>query len=357
MKGFQFTACAGGSIFVALACMLCLNLNTVDAQGYSMQDTCMYVKNNTYIGNPTNCAGWGFCRNGMLLASGNCSSGYLYNTRTGICDYPSNVQCQTTVEQMCASFTSPQFVANPNNCNQYCYCNSTSIECANCPMGQSFQVSTTSCVWNSAASCSANSICRLVQDNAFVQNPAQCGQYIGCYDGSSPNGPQSCSEPSFTYDTSTGTCGPTNTCNAQNIPPSSNGPFPQNTQACTNAASGTYISDGQTCGGFYYCDPTDSTQNGLWGKCPMGTHFNPNATATNGECVSPFTYNCPYNRCMNLNQSYVAEPGCLTFSYCQNQQTVIKGLKCTDVNTATPYFNEYYGSCMATNANVTICSP
>lgn len=335
----------------------------VDA-AYTMQETCSYFSEG-YIGDPTNCQGWGYCSGGLLLKTGMCGSGLLYDSARGMCNWASSVTCTSTLTNVCANMVDNAYVADPNNCQGYAFCsNSKVMQTFNCPTNQVFNPLTETCVWSSSPqnNCAANSICRLVQNNKFVGDPTACGNYIRCQNGAGVRGPnglvsQQCTTDGTMFNPIKGGCDPNYKCNVDpgvpGVPNTPNVPSTNSTVCAayynTNTKGVQYFSDGQTCYGYYVCK--DATSKGTWGSCDFALHFNP----AKSLCVTPWTYACPYDRCGNLNLSFVAKLGCQTYSICSNQRSVGSG-DCAASNPDFAYFDEVGGGCVAAEPAQDICT-
>ncbi|XP_017475369.1 PREDICTED: peritrophin-44-like [Rhagoletis zephyria] len=312
-----------------------------------MNETCAYYSQG-YIANPDNCQAWGYCSGGILVANGTCPTGYLYDSYKAICNYASQVQCSTSVNDTCANLADPGIIANPSNCNQYCTCiNNVVTGCKSCPADQLYNPSTRACEYG--YQCPTDSVCRLVKNNAFVGAPNSCGQFIRCLDGTGTAA--SCS--TGFYNQLTGNCQSTNPCSATNTDTATT-PAPS-TAACAsyNSTKGgvQYFSDNSTCYGYYTC--SSETGSGLWRSCEFATHFN----GTIEKCVSPASCSCTFNRCGNINLQFVtkAYSECKEYYVCNNQQqTSTTASACPNAN--FPYFDEINAGCVPVKPTYPICN-
>ncbi|XP_013117614.2 peritrophin-44 isoform X2 [Stomoxys calcitrans] len=355
MKGYQMSSGL---------CLIVLSVFALQTQfataSYSMSETCQQYSEG-YIANPDNCQGYGYCRGGVLIGTGTCKDGFLYDSNGGICDYAANVTCMSKLESTCSVVGDPVYVADPDDCTRACYCNNGKYSCTSCPQYQVFNPNTRSCVYSSQYSCPASSICRLVPNNKFVGDPNNCGNFIQCVGGAGLS--QLCPN-NLHYNAVTGYCA-TDPPNCGNSPPSptppSAGPgvlqnLPTNSTACLNyktppSGNSYFVSDGTTCMGFYVCDNTDGP--GTWYKCPFLTHFDEEEQ----KCVTPYSVRCPYDRCGNLNQTFVADLGCTSYSYCITQtKQNFGGNTCKAVNFNYQYFNEVASACVNQDPAYPICT-
>ncbi|XP_073841563.1 peritrophin-44 [Musca autumnalis] len=328
---------------------------------YSMAETCLYYGEG-YVADPAQCNGWGYCSGGELIASGVCPGDYLYNSKTGQCDYPDKVVCASKLESTCSVVTSPIYVADPDDCTKACYCNNGTYTCVNCPPNQVFNPTTRSCVYSGEYQCPADSICRLVPNGKWVSDPDHCGNYITCIDGSGDS--MECPQDLY-FDQFKNKCTSTSLCTTVTDPPatSTTGPgvdkaLPNGKNVCGENPTGStdeetpfFVSDKQTCMGYYSCEKLNAAV-GVWGKCPTNTHFDESTQS----CVTPYTVNCPYDRCGNLSGSFVSVLGCADYYYCVNQtKQVGKGGNCKKNNANYPYFNEVQGACVNQEPEYSIC--
>ncbi|XP_067613246.1 peritrophin-44 [Eurosta solidaginis] len=332
----------------ALVVLLTVNNGVVEAI-YTMNQTCLYYPQG-YIANPDDCQAWGYCSGGSLKVTGKCGKGFLYDSSKGICNYASNVQCGTTAADICANLPDMGFVAVPNNCNEYCYCNKQKIvECNPCPSNQLYNPKDEQCEYDYA--CPIDSVCRLVPNNAFVGSPKICGQFIRCLDGSGTA--QACSN-SYYFNTLTGNCQPSNPCVAGNTPSeSSPSTYPPNADECkiynTETGGTQYFADGNTCYGYYSC--SSATGTGTWRSCPFATQFDANTK----QCVTPYSFACTKNRCGNINLPFMTVPNtnCKRYYVCNNNQQSATSYECP---ANFPYFDEVNQGCVEKPPNYPICA-
>lgn len=326
----------------------------LSASGYTMDETCKYI-NDGFIADPTDCQGYGYCKNGTLITTGICPKNYIYNSKDGTCDYPSRSECSVaSIESICKYVINGDIFADPNNCNQYCQCTNGVPVCNTCPLHQVYNENSKRCVWSSDpdVKCKSNSICRLVQNGVFAGKPGECKKYELCVDGTGTEG--SCKDPYYfngltgRCEQDNGTCvdGSGNNSGGESAPNSGvgiNNRLPDDKTKCSSYGSITtqtsttkFVPDGQTCFGYYSC--VDATGPGIWNKCPLGLHFNKDT----GECVTPYTVQCTHDRCGNINQPFVGKLGneCKDYLICKDQVQTDSG-ECPQ----GLYFNEFSGTC------------
>lgn len=318
--------------------LLIIHQDVVEAS-FSMNETCAYYSG--YIANPTNCQGWGVCENGVLKATGLCGKGFLYDSKKGICNYASQVQCSSFAEDICAHSTDNTLVAQPNNCSMYCNCKNKSLMgCTICPNNQLFNPSLGKCV--NKYECPTDSVCRLVPNNEFV-GAEVCGSYLRCLDGSGIKG--TCKTGFF--NALTGKCQNNNPC-TDNTPNT----LPPNPSICTGYDQTTgeeYFPDGTTCYGYYTCD--SKTGSGLWRGCPYTLQFD----SKTSMCVQARDIKCLKNRCANINLTFVTDPTskCRSYYVCSDGEQSATATACP---TNAPYFDEYRQACVPKLPTDPICS-
>ncbi|KAH8303646.1 hypothetical protein KR018_009426, partial [Drosophila ironensis] len=332
------------SLYVVAACLL---LASHANATFTMDEMCAQWSQSGYVGNPSNCRAWGYCQGQKVVAWGTCPNDYVYNSQLGACDYANRTICQTSAVSTCAAATSPMYMADPNNCNQYAFCDGQgNVDYGNCGSNAVFYANNQTCAYNTV--CPQTNICQFMQNDIFVGDPNNCGSYIACNKGYGT--PGTCPS-TYTYNLQTGNCQTTNQCgeNGSNTGTSNEGQFSvgyQNTTVCASATAGAFINDSSTCYGYYYCATAEGV--GVWNSCPTGTHFNPSIS----QCVSPAAYACPYNRCGNVNASFMTQ-----YNTTCNDYIVCSSLTSGACQTPNLYFDEVNGICTSATLNYTICDP
>ncbi|XP_046868016.1 peritrophin-44 [Drosophila willistoni] len=389
MGAFNLTKASCGLALVVCALMI----SQANSYSYTMDQMCAQWWDTGYIGNPSNCRAWGYCQGQKLVSWGTCKTGLVYNSQTGACANASTTICSTSIEETCQAAKSPVYVANPNNCTQYGYCfGNGTYGIGDCPTNQMFMANATACRY--ATTCPQDTICRFMKSDIFVGNPNNCGSYLQCINGAAV--PGTCPDKYPNYNAATGRCELTSTCSDSGTNTDST-THPNATTVCqqyvtvkaladgdttttttteatttttekttatttdgtgstgddetstTEGSSTTsatqYFTDNTTCSGYYAC--TSYSAVGSWNACKQGTHFNP----TLKQCVSPAAYDCPYNRCNNMDITFMTQidTKCNTYVNCN---TLVNGTCPTD----NPYFNEVRGYCQNTDPGYTICA-
>ncbi|XP_044317523.1 peritrophin-44 isoform X1 [Drosophila rhopaloa] len=345
MGAFNLRICA------LAACLLLAS----QASGYTMEEMCAQWSGTGYVGNPSNCRAWGYCQGQKLLGWGTCPNDYVFNSQKGSCGYANSTVCATSAVDTCKAAASPMYVADPQNCTQYCYCNGKGdTEYGNCGVGGVYSAGTGKCVWG--PTCPQDNICRFMLNGIYVGDPANCGSYIACNNGVGTAG--KCGT-DLTYNLANGYCQTTNNCDGDNSNSGSDGEFTINEPDTTICAKnweaaefpkvGTvtqtykYVSDDTTCYGYYYCATKEGT--GYWNECPTGTQFNQAA----GKCVSPASFSCAYDRCGNVNSQFMT----VLNSNCQKYKICASSVVQSCPNNL--YYDEVYNICTTDEPTYAIC--
>ncbi|KAH8411163.1 hypothetical protein KR222_009262 [Zaprionus bogoriensis] len=315
-----------------------------------MEEMCAQFPNKGYIGDPTDCTKWGYCRSQQLVAWGSCGDGLVYDAATSTCDYATKVACSTSVSKTCAALKTTGYMADPTNCANYAYCfgNGTSAT-RSCPTGQNYAANNNSCVWG--PSCPQDTICRFMPTNIFVGDPTTCGQYVSCINGYGvPSACNPIESTAYYFNVVTGSCQKTNPCDTNGNDNNGNSgtvtaPTPKD-DLCGSVTEPTYFSDGESCSGYFYCKDTEDT--GTWGLCPLGTAFD----ADLQKCVSPASIACEADRCANTNLTFAA----IYNTECKGYTICSTGAK-ADCPEKYPYYDEVYNKCVEKSPDYVICQP
>ncbi|XP_030571392.1 peritrophin-44 [Drosophila novamexicana] len=324
--------------------------------GLAMNQICSYWPGSGYIGDPSDCHSWGYCKNNKLSAKGECPNGLFYDAQSGTCQQAHLVRCAPQYWELCAQRRRGEYVSDPLDCRKYKQCDEEGgkIEENYCAGGYVFSNRLQTCV-SSANGCAEEtlSICGYVQNGTTLGDPLNCGLYLECQSGTGIR--RACTAARY-YNHNTGRCQTTrpNHCpsDENSYKPANYPPPAMDASVCTdfyqdNHSGIQLITDAQTCHGYYTCG--SKYVLGIWHSCPHGTHFQ----WWSQKCVTPESYSCPYDRCGNLNSSLVAgiNSGCSEYIYCQDQTSQQIG-KCPE---ELPYFDEKRGACIRDFPNYTVC--
>lgn len=308
-----------------------------------MEDMCSQFTGEGYIGDPTDCTRWGYCRSQQLVSWGSCGANLVFDAFSGSCKYATESACSTSAEQTCKVLKTPTLIADPNNCANYVYCfgNGTS-QTQQCPPGQNYAANNQTCVWGPA--CPQSTICRFMPSNTFVGDPDNCGKFLKCLLGSGTWG--SCSpsgEVTRYFNVVTGKCQDTNPCDSSSVTDSGSVTQPTtSTSMCSGVNKGEYLPDGSTCSGFFSCDGEGKA---TWGMCPFGTVYD------NQKCVSPASVNCKFDRCLNTNMTFAAKYNtkCTSYTICASGTVA----QCPSDH---QYYDEVNDKCVSDPLNYPICA-
>ncbi|KAM8708403.1 hypothetical protein ACLKA7_015384 [Drosophila subpalustris] len=168
---------------VTASAVVCLLLVCLwKANGYTMENMCAQWSGEGYIGNPTDCTKWGYCRANKVISQGSCAKGQVFESSSATCQYATTTPCSTSVAQTCSAITNPSYMADPTDCNKYAYCfgnGKSSVQ--KCPAGQVYASNNNTCVWG--PTCPQSSICQFMPNNIYVGDPNNCGSYLQCLNG------------------------------------------------------------------------------------------------------------------------------------------------------------------------------
>jgi len=299
-----------------------------------------------YIGNPTDCTSWGYCKGQKVISRGTCGKGLVFDSDSSTCQYNTKVACSTSVAATCGALTTAGFMADPTDCTKYAYCfGNGKSQIQKCPPGQVYAANNNTCIWG--PTCPQNSICQFMPNNIYVGDPTNCGSYLQCIKGYGVAG--SCPQDNgpYYYNAATGNCEKTNPCTdngGNNVDPDGL-TLPPSDTACTGVDADTkFVGDTKTCYGFYSCE---TATKGTWGSCPYGTEYDPTIV----KCVSPASYACPFNRCVHTNLTFavVANSKCTQYTYCPNGSV-------GQCPTGFPYYDEVYQKCVPQMPAYKICT-
>ncbi|EDV97209.1 GH16715 [Drosophila grimshawi] len=325
-----------------------------------MVKICSYWPGTGYIGDSSDCQGWGHCANNKLTARGQCPDSRFFDVYSGTCQQAHLVRCAPQHWELCAKRQSGEYVADPLDCRKYKICDDewhsdADDELNYCAEGYVFSNSLQTCVSN-VGGCPQETldICAFMPNGNTLGDPLNCGLYKECQNGMGI--PQACTAARY-YNYKNGRC---QLIRPKHCPsgegdsyrPARNPPPLTDVSVCAkfyqdDTLGVQHISDAQTCYGYYTCNFRNAVAR--WHSCPWGTHFQ----WWSQKCVSPESYSCPYDRCGNLNAPFVSaiNSGCTEYISCRNQISH-RLAKCPE---DYPYFDEKMGECVEYSLNYTVC--
>lgn len=340
-------------MFVAII----LGVLVSQTKAYSPAATCAITQNG-FIANPLDCKGYYYCQEGQVTSGGTCPGDFVYNLYTGQCDYASNYKCPFEAN-LCGSLRK-SYRSDPDSCTQYIYCDEKGVALYNeCPNGQVFNPSTTSCIWGGIDSCPGSNKCELVQNNNFVagdvktENGETLYYSITCYNGMETT-PHACPG-GYYFNAYSGECLYNYDQKASpNCVPAST----DNKNGAVQSGENYFAADPNNCNSYWYCNGGTATQQLF---CPSGFHFD----AKTGVCRYSWDYipagaNERCDRCGGYPAgSYVAlkNSSCKQYLYCLKDKT--DSITAGSCPSTYPYFNEQTQNCVAgtsTGLGLTICT-
>ncbi|EDV39417.1 uncharacterized protein Dana_GF24502 [Drosophila ananassae] len=322
----------------------------IEGRGFTMEDKCKLWAGGGYIGDPSDCRGWGFCQNNKLIDRNNCADDLFYNFRDGTCKNKEKASCNSDPFEICASLEPEDYVADPADCQRFVKCGSIGNPTwSTCGEDQVFSNVKQKCI-QEVSGCPQDNICSNMMDNALVADPNTCKDYFKCYNGLATK--LSCSAGRY-FNRETGFCQfwlPENCSRDEEVHPES--PSSKDSLIChryyqVDRLGEQRIPDMTTCYGYYTC--TSQFDSGEWSSCPAGSHF----VWWTQRCAPPEENSCSYDRCRNHKRSFVTtlNKGCREYTGCQNQSSV-GSEKCPD---EYPYFDEVKGQCGVEFPNHRVC--
>ncbi|XP_070136686.1 peritrophin-44 [Drosophila bipectinata] len=315
-----------------------------------MEHKCNLWSGSGYMGDPSDCRGWGFCEKNKLIERKNCIDGLFYNFRDGTCKKKGKAMCYSDLDEICASMKPEDYVANPADCQRFVKC--MSIEdpiWSKCGEDQVFSNVEQKCI-QEVSGCPQDNICSNMVDNALMAHPSSCKYYFKCYNGFATK--MNCSADRY-FNRESGHCQSWLPERCSRVEESHlDSPSPKDSHICSkyyqvDQLGEQKIPDMTTCYGYYTC--TSQFDLGKWSSCPVGSHF----VWWLQKCAPPEENSCSYDRCKNHRKSFVTtlNTGCREYTVCHNQSS-IRSEKCPD---KYPYFDEIKGQCGVVFPNHRVC--
>ncbi|KAH8303640.1 hypothetical protein KR018_009416, partial [Drosophila ironensis] len=318
------------TLILTLMSTICL----IDALGtFDPKAFCNLVKAGTKMNDPRACNAWIQCVDGEPV-SGTCGTGLFYDRASGECVASDSIKCVSS--DPCAAQPNG-FTADPYSCNGYYYCLDGKGTHGSCNSGMNYSPGTEDCIRNfpCPAKMDPDSICNILPDGVFAKDTTNCNGWQMCWEGEVLNG--TCPG-TFYFSASTAEC----------VYPKDEvcafTPAPQIASVGVCPRSGVFISDNQTCNGYYYCQELDSGEMSLeHGVCSDGRFFMTNADG--GACVPRSRVRCDYDRCVGLGNTTIqlaneSDDGCRGYALCQDGAVIGQGTCPED-----EYFDEMTQRC------------
>nr|QCQ82719.1 sechitinase 13 [Spodoptera exigua] len=223
-----------------------------------------------------NCNQFYDCTTGALVVR-NCPPGLHFNPSLGVCDWPVNAKCDSSlikntkdVNEICSSVSDGVFLAH-ENCDQFYTCSEGKPVQHKCAPGLLFNPDTMICDWEKNVKCGDRMIPggekksdKVCSDSHYVVFAHEnCNQFYDCTTGALVV--RNC-PPGLHFNPSLGVCDwPVNAkCDSSLI---------KNTkdvnEICSSDSDGVFVAH-ENCNQFYQCLGGQLQQ----GYCPRGLHFN-----------------------------------------------------------------------------------
>ncbi|XP_067643289.1 peritrophin-44 [Eurosta solidaginis] len=300
--------------------------------------TCSLLSNGIRIKDPDNCNSWITCIEGAPH-NGTCASELFYDRNTQTCVNATSIKCISN--NPCAPLDSASgFTADPYTCNGYYYCNEGVGTRGACGTDYNFDPNRTDCVrgYVCGVQIAPDSYCNILPDGVFIKNPNTCNGYQLCWHSEVLN--LTCPK-GYYYNALKGDCDYTTDVKCAEAitytPPAAA------TEFCGH--TGIFVSDRESCNGYYYCAVSSDSASGIelkHGVCPNGRFF---CAENGGECVPRINVVCSYNRCVGSDSNSivlanVSNDGCHGYTICQGGMVIGNGT-CPDDG----YFDELTQIC------------
>ncbi|KAH8261338.1 hypothetical protein KR044_007417, partial [Drosophila immigrans] len=305
---------------------------------------CTLVVDGTKMKDPRACDTWIECVNGAPI-SGSCDEGQFYDRQSKSCLPSDEIKCISS--NPCAAVETG-FAVDPYSCNGYYYCREGKATLGECKAGYNFNPGLESCIrdYPCTIGMDPNSICNILADGEFIKDHSNCNGWQMCWKGQVIV--DTCSD-TFYFDAQQAKCEyPKNTECIHTEPP------PQKAEPDTCPQSGVFVSDGQTCNGYFYCRENEAGEMLLLpGSCSEGRFF---SDAQQGSCVPAEKLRCGYDRCANrgyasIELANVSDDGCRGFAVCQDGATIA-----TDTCPDEQYFDELTQRCTSEIISYAACA-
>ncbi|CAD7005111.1 unnamed protein product [Ceratitis capitata] len=302
----------------------------------TVAEICKQVAPSTTILHPNTCDKWVRCPstfNSEDYEEGSCVYGLRFNKDTGRCESMDDVSCpyeSVAVSNRCASMKNGTFLADPNNCSGYIFCNNAREMHSTCPMDLVYHPEKMACVYSNEYSCSMETevvdvspICKAVPKNIIFADTMDCTKYYQCDEKEQLNSLTCAEDEAFNY--TTFQCVARNKAVCHPLAPQ----LEPEIDVCTqgNKTIVGYIADKESCSGYYICAEQDTgkpDRHPMYFKCQTGYFFDSNTWS----CRDRVNVKCTLDRCEGWSSKYVNVPGdCSAYSRCKNGVTVNTG-KC-----------------------------
>ncbi|KAH8404539.1 hypothetical protein KR222_011851 [Zaprionus bogoriensis] len=305
---------------------------------------CLLATNGTKMNDPRHCNTWVQCIDGLPV-SGSCGASEFYDRETQACVPSGDVKCLSS--DPCAALPNG-FAADPYSCNGYYYCRNGTGTRGECNTGLNYNPGTEACIrdYPCGTKPDPDALCNILADGVIIKDASSCAGYELCWRGVEHN--ENCPA-GFYYSASLGACDYEQNveCAHTPAPPATAAP-----DECPEA--GSFISDGSTCNGYYYCHESAEGQMLLeHGVCADGRFFD---AASGGACVPRTAVRCAYDRCVNMGNSSIqlanlSDDGCTGYAICQHGKLIGEGA-CP----AGEYFDELTQLCTQQIVSFAACA-
>lgn len=307
-----------------------------------IDDICKLFINNTIIGDPESCSRYITCIDSKSYYSTCSGKTPFFDKDTQKCVATPTTTDDGECNMSCVNATGT-WISDPKSCYGYYYCASEeSYQYGTCADNLHFNQTQQRCVYKSTSECKAHEFdyCSIVKNDIKFDNVLACNQYYECKKGKLTS-----SECKSTYYDA-----PTGKCVAKNLVQCDSHPLPTDVCGTTKSPKkNTFVSDGATCQGYFYCDDKNGKPDDdpIWGHCGSDLFFD----ATTQTCRHPNLVKCSEDRCQGRTIPFVlsSTKGCRHYLRCKDGRTL------DEKSCGNYFFDEDSGSCVSKILTYAVC--
>lgn len=331
---------------------------TVSALSSKERNICSVLPKDSIILKQGSCTDWIKCPSSSQLEhyeEGTCLPGLFFDKDESKCRPEKDVKCpfksSTNKSDICLYENDGTFLADPDSCYNFVYCNQTIAYTHPCPGYLVFDPHKRQCVYFDQYIClkketvETHEDCLVIRDSKAFADRVSCVKYHTCENGRLVN--YTCSE-GEAFDRVQGYCRKIREAECF---------LDEGETHDKNAICGTlsnkkvgFISDGKTCSGYYHCKDlrNDVDRNPIWSKCRDGRFFD----GLTLSCRDRTSVSCAFDRCEGMGNSFANIAGnCSQYAVCKNSARIDFG-KCSDGY----YFDEKSQGCTKELIKYVACS-